>query len=150
MAITIQERISTDAGVSPTDAKHAKKAPLSEANTASSATLQAVELGSSNHERLESTSLASEPMWRRVAHLARIAVPEGEIHLLCAQLNSILVFVQQLDEVNVGDVEPTTSVTPMKLEMREDKVTDGGDAARVLANAPETQDGFFLVPKVVE
>ena len=87
---------------------------------------------------------------RRIAHLARIAVEDGEIEKLRGELNAILGFVAQLEEVNVEGVEPMTSVTPMKLRMRKDEVTDGGDAARVLANAPETQDGFFLVPKVVE
>ena len=87
---------------------------------------------------------------RRIAHLARIAVKDGEVEHLRGEINAILAFVAQLEEVNVEGVEPMTSVTPMKLRMREDKVTDGGDVAKVLANAPETQDGFFLVPKVVE
>ena len=87
---------------------------------------------------------------RRIAHLARIAVEESEVEHLRGELNAILAFVEQLKEVNVEGVEPMTSVTPMKLKMRADEITDGGDAARVVANAPETQDGFFLVPKVVE
>jgi aspartyl-tRNA(Asn)/glutamyl-tRNA(Gln) amidotransferase subunit C len=87
---------------------------------------------------------------RRIAHLARIKVEDGEIEHLQNEINSILGFVEQLKEVNVEGVEPMTSVTPMKLPMREDKVTDGGDAAKVLANAPQTAEGFFLVPKVVE
>ena len=87
---------------------------------------------------------------RRIAHLARIAVAEGEVEKLKGEINAILGFVEQLKEVNVEGVEPMTSVTPMQLKMRADKVTDIGDAAGVLKNAPETQDGFFLVPKVVE
>lgn len=87
---------------------------------------------------------------RRIAHLARIKVEDGEIEHLQNEINSILGFVEQLKEVNVEGVEPMTSVTPMKLPMREDKVTDGGDAKKVLANAPQTVEGFFLVPKVVE
>jgi len=87
---------------------------------------------------------------RRIAHLARIAVSEGEIEQLRGELNAILGFVEQLKEVKVEGVEPMTSVTPMKLKLRKDAVTDGGDAAKVLANAPQTEDGFFLVPKVVE
>ena len=87
---------------------------------------------------------------RRIAHLARIAVAEGEIEHLRGEINSILGFIEQLKEANVEGVEPMTSVTPMKLALREDKVTDGGDAARVLANAPQTEEGFFAVPKVVE
>jgi aspartyl-tRNA(Asn)/glutamyl-tRNA(Gln) amidotransferase subunit C len=87
---------------------------------------------------------------RRIAHLARIAVADDEIEHLRGEINSILGFIEHLKEANVEGVEPMTSVTPMKLAMREDKVTDGGDAARVLANAPQTEDGFFVVPKVVE
>ena len=87
---------------------------------------------------------------RRIAHLARIGVSEAEIPHLKDEINAILKFVEALNEVDVEGVEPMTSVTPMKLLMREDKVTDGGDAARVLANAPQTADGFFVVPKVVE
>ncbi|MCC6948283.1 MAG: Asp-tRNA(Asn)/Glu-tRNA(Gln) amidotransferase subunit GatC [Bradyrhizobiaceae bacterium] len=87
---------------------------------------------------------------RRIAHLARIAVTDGEIEHLRGELNTILGWVEQLGEVNVEGVEPMTSVTPMRLKMRKDEVTDGGDAARVLANAPNADNGFFLVPKVVE
>jgi aspartyl-tRNA(Asn)/glutamyl-tRNA(Gln) amidotransferase subunit C len=87
---------------------------------------------------------------RRIAHLARIKVEGGEIERLQGDMNSILGFVEQLKEVNIDGVEPMTSVTPMKLPMREDKVTDGGDAKKVLMNAPATEEGFYLVPKVVE
>jgi aspartyl-tRNA(Asn)/glutamyl-tRNA(Gln) amidotransferase subunit C len=59
-------------------------------------------------------------------------------------------WVEQLDAVQIEGVEPMTSVTPMKLKMRTDEVADGGDPARVLANAPQSEEGFFLVPKVVE
>jgi aspartyl-tRNA(Asn)/glutamyl-tRNA(Gln) amidotransferase subunit C len=87
---------------------------------------------------------------RRIAHLARIAVEESEIEKLRGELNAILGWVEQLKEVNVEGVEPMTSVTPMQLKMRADEVTDGGDVAAVLANAPQTEEGFFVVPKVVE
>jgi len=87
---------------------------------------------------------------RRIAHLARIAVSDDEVLHLQSELNAILAFVEQLDQVNVDGVEPMTSVIPMKLPMREDVVTDGEIAAKVLANAPLTEDGFFLVPKVIE
>jgi aspartyl-tRNA(Asn)/glutamyl-tRNA(Gln) amidotransferase subunit C len=87
---------------------------------------------------------------RRVAHLARISVAEGEVENLRGELNAILAFVEQLSEVNVEGVEPMTSVTPMKLPMREDVVTDGDIEPQVLANAPLVEDGFFVVPKVVE
>jgi aspartyl-tRNA(Asn)/glutamyl-tRNA(Gln) amidotransferase subunit C len=87
---------------------------------------------------------------RRIAHLARIAVADDEIPHLQAELNAILAFVEQLAAVDVADVEPMTSVTPMAMKKRSDIVTDGEIAEQILRNAPATQDGFFLVPKVVE
>ena len=87
---------------------------------------------------------------RRVAHLARIAVAEDEVEHLRGELNAMLAFVEQLAEVDVEGVEPMTSVTPMTMKMRKDVVTDGGIADNVMANAPEREDHFFLVPKVVE
>ncbi|SBW15746.1 aspartyl/glutamyl-tRNA amidotransferase subunit C [Brucella sp. 10RB9215] len=87
---------------------------------------------------------------KRVAHLARIAVSEDDAECMTGELNAILGFVEQLNEVDVEGIEPMTSVTPMKMRMREDKVTDGGIAAAVVANAPVTEDNFFVVPKVVE
>jgi aspartyl-tRNA(Asn)/glutamyl-tRNA(Gln) amidotransferase subunit C len=87
---------------------------------------------------------------RRVAHLARIAVADEEVEPLRGELNAILAFVEQLAEVDVAGVEPMTSVVPMAMRMRDDKVTDGGIAADILANAPAREDHFFLVPKVVE
>ena len=87
---------------------------------------------------------------RRVAHLARIAVAEEEVERLQGELNAILAFVEQLAEVDVADIEPMTSVTPMAMKMRKDEVTDGGIADAIMANAPARDDHFFLVPKVVE
>jgi aspartyl-tRNA(Asn)/glutamyl-tRNA(Gln) amidotransferase subunit C len=87
---------------------------------------------------------------RRIAHLARIAVPENEIGHLQGELNAMLAFVEQLSEVNVEGVEPMTSVTPMAMKQRPDVVTDGGIAADIVKNAPASDDNFFLVPKVVE
>jgi aspartyl-tRNA(Asn)/glutamyl-tRNA(Gln) amidotransferase subunit C len=87
---------------------------------------------------------------RRIAHLARIAVSEVEIPHLQGEINAILKFVEALDEVDVDGVEPMTSVIPMRLPMREDVVADGDIASLVLANAPMTEDGFFVVPKVIE
>ena len=87
---------------------------------------------------------------RRVAHLARLAVAEDEVEDLRVQLNAILAFVDELAEVDVDGVEPMTSVTPMAMKMRKDEVTDGGIAGAVMANAPASEDHFFLVPKVVE
>jgi aspartyl-tRNA(Asn)/glutamyl-tRNA(Gln) amidotransferase subunit C len=87
---------------------------------------------------------------RRVAHLARIAVAEGEIENLRSELNAILAFIEQLAEVDVEGVEPMTSVTPMTMKTRADEVTDGGIADAIIANAPAHEHHFFLVPKVVE
>ena len=87
---------------------------------------------------------------RRIAHLARIAVAESEVEHLQGELNAMLAFVEQLREVNVDGVEPMTSVMPMEMKKRPDVVNDGGIADEVVANAPETQDHFFVVPKVVE
>ena len=87
---------------------------------------------------------------RRIAHLARIAVAEDEVEHLRGELNAILAFVEQLSEVNVEGVEPMTSVIPMAMKKRRDEVTDGGIPDDILENAPAAEDGFFVVPKVVE
>lgn len=87
---------------------------------------------------------------RRIAHLARIAVTDDEVPHLQGELNAMLAFVEKLSEVNVDGVAPMTSVTPMVMKKRADIVTDGEIAAKVVANAPATEDHFFMVPKVVE
>jgi aspartyl-tRNA(Asn)/glutamyl-tRNA(Gln) amidotransferase subunit C len=87
---------------------------------------------------------------KRVARLARIAVTEEEAGRMTGELNAILGFVEQLGEVDVAGVEPMTSVIPMAMKKRQDRVTDGDKAADIVANAPATEDNFFLVPKVVE
>ncbi|MCO5146781.1 MAG: Asp-tRNA(Asn)/Glu-tRNA(Gln) amidotransferase subunit GatC [Aquamicrobium sp.] len=87
---------------------------------------------------------------KRVARLARIAVTEEEAGRMTGELNVILGFVEQLSEVDVDGVEPMTSVIPMEMRKRQDAVTDGGKAADIVANAPATEENFFLVPKVVE
>jgi aspartyl-tRNA(Asn)/glutamyl-tRNA(Gln) amidotransferase subunit C len=87
---------------------------------------------------------------RKVAKLARIAVPESDLPKLADNLSGILNFMEQLNEVDVEGVEPMTSVTPMRLKRRADVVTDGDQQAKVLSNAPDAREGFFAVPKVVE
>jgi len=87
---------------------------------------------------------------KRVAHLARIALPEGEVERMRGEINAILGFVEQLSKVDIAGVEPMTSVTPMQLKKRVDHVTDGGIADAIVANAPMSEDHYFLVPKVVE
>ncbi|MFV0246053.1 MAG: Asp-tRNA(Asn)/Glu-tRNA(Gln) amidotransferase subunit GatC [Qingshengfaniella sp.] len=86
----------------------------------------------------------------RVAKLARIRVEEAALPALAQEFNTILGFIEQLNEVDVDGVEPMTSVTPMRLRRRQDGVTDGGQQDKILANAPDAREGFFAVPKVVE
>ncbi|OLP55442.1 asparaginyl/glutamyl-tRNA amidotransferase subunit C [Rhizobium rhizosphaerae] len=87
---------------------------------------------------------------KRVAHLARIAVNEEDANRMMGELNAILGFVEQLSEVDVEGVEPMTSVTPMAMRKRADVVNDGDKAEDIVANAPNSDRNFFLVPKVVE
>ncbi len=87
---------------------------------------------------------------KRVARLSRIALADEDAERMRDELNGILGFVAQLDEVDVAGVEPMTSVVEMKMKMRADIVTDGNKAADIVANAPLSEDGFFMVPKVVE
>lgn len=90
------------------------------------------------------------PTVRRIAALARIALPAEEAEHLRGELNAILAFVAELDGVDVEGVEPMTSVIPMRLRLRADVVTDGEIAEQIVANAPSTEDHFFVVPKVIE
>lgn len=87
---------------------------------------------------------------RRVAQLARISLREDEVEHMQGELNAILAFVAELDAVDVEGVEPMTSVRPMHMKRRRDEVTDGGIADAIVANAPAAEDGYFVVPKVVE
>ena len=87
---------------------------------------------------------------KRVARLARIRVSDEEAEPLAGELNAILGFVAQLDEVDVTGVEPMTSVLPMPMKKRADVITEGGRAGDILANAPDRDGDFFVVPKVVE
>ena len=87
---------------------------------------------------------------RRIAYLARIAIADEEVEHLIGELNAMLAFVEQLAEVDVEGVEPMTSVIPMAMKKREDKVTEGAIADEIVRNAPASEDHFFLVPKVVE
>ena len=87
---------------------------------------------------------------RKVAKLARIAEPEDRLAPLAQELNGIMSWIEQLAEVDTDGVEPMTSAVAQTLPMRDDVVTDGGYAARVLGNAPRADQGFFVVPKVVE
>lgn len=87
---------------------------------------------------------------RRIATLARIRVEDDELPTLQAELNNILGWIEQLNEVNVDGIEPLTGAQQMALKMRDDVVTDGGYPDKILANAPERIGEFYAVPKVVE
>ncbi len=87
---------------------------------------------------------------RHIAKLARIAVTDDEVEALAPELNNILGWVEQLQEVEVEGVESMTAVIPNRLRLRDDVVTDGGKQEDVLANAPAAEHGFFAVPKVIE
>ena len=87
---------------------------------------------------------------RRIAKLARLAVPENRLEPMAGELNGIFKWIEMLNEVSVEGVPAMTSVVAQKLKWREDKVSDGGQADALLANAPEGEDHFFVVPKVVE
>jgi aspartyl-tRNA(Asn)/glutamyl-tRNA(Gln) amidotransferase subunit C len=87
---------------------------------------------------------------RKVARLARIAEPEDRLESLARELNGIMTWIEQLNEVDTSGVEPMTSAVAMALPLREDVVTEGGDPSKVLSNSPKTTGNFFVVPKVVE
>ena len=86
----------------------------------------------------------------KVAKLARIAVDDAALPSLTEEFNTILGFIEQLNEVDVDGVEPMTTVTPQRLKRRVDAVADGDQQGAVLSNAPDAREGFFAVPKVVE
>ena len=86
----------------------------------------------------------------RVANLARISIPDKELEHVAKELSNVIGFMEQLNEVNVDNVEPMTSVTPTVLKKRTDLVNDGNQQSKVLSNAPDTREGFFAVPKVVD
>jgi len=87
---------------------------------------------------------------RHIARLARIAVSDAEAEAMVPELNNILGWIEQLQEVDVSGVEPMEAVIPNKLRLRDDVVTDGNIRDAVLANAPLAEHGFFAVPKVIE
>ncbi|MEM9575285.1 MAG: Asp-tRNA(Asn)/Glu-tRNA(Gln) amidotransferase subunit GatC [Pseudomonadota bacterium] len=87
---------------------------------------------------------------KRVAKLARIEVDDAKAEKMKGELNAILGFVEQLNEVNVDGVEPMTSVVHMDMRKRKDEVSDGGKSDDIIANAPAGEDDYFMVPKVIE
>jgi aspartyl-tRNA(Asn)/glutamyl-tRNA(Gln) amidotransferase subunit C len=97
-----------------------------------------------------SSTVIDDATVKRVARLARIAVSEYDIPHLKAKMTAVLGMADKLAAVNVSDIEPMTSVAPMALIQREDVVTDGNRVSDILTNAPMSEDGYFMVPKVVE
>ena len=87
---------------------------------------------------------------RRIARLARLAVDEDQVAHMESELNTLLAWVEQLQEVDVEGVPPMTSVVEQRLKMRDDIVRDGGYPQDLMKNAPQAEDNFFVVPKVVE
>ncbi len=87
---------------------------------------------------------------RRIARLARLAVPEGRLDAMAGELDGLFRWVEMLGEVDVEGVPALTSVVAQKLKWRQDVVTDGGQADALMRNAPQSEDHFFAVPKVVE
>lgn len=87
---------------------------------------------------------------RHIASLARIALEEEQVDAMAEELNNIISWIEQLGEVKVEGVEPLTSVIAQHLRMRDDQVTEGGQADALMANAPESEDHFFVVPKIME
>ena len=87
---------------------------------------------------------------KRIAKLARLSLDEEQIAAMETELNALISWVEQLQEVDVEGVAPLTSVVESRLKMREDAVTDGGYAADLMKNAPQSENHFFVVPKVVE
>ncbi|MCS6762364.1 MAG: Asp-tRNA(Asn)/Glu-tRNA(Gln) amidotransferase subunit GatC [Candidatus Devosia symbiotica] len=87
---------------------------------------------------------------KRIGRLARIRIEEHEVAAYQQELNAILGFVEQLGELDVAGVEPITSVMPMTLRLRDDVVSDGSYPEQIVANAPLSEDNFFMVPKMIE
>ncbi len=90
------------------------------------------------------------PTVRKIARLARLKLDEAEVEPLAGELNHILGWIEQLAEVDCTGIEPMTAVMPIALRWRDDVVSDGEQADKVLANAPDARHGFFAVPKVIE
>ena len=86
----------------------------------------------------------------KIASLAHLRVPEADLDQLASELNQIIGWVEQLNQVDTENVPPMTSVVAVDLPRRADQVTDGNVRDNVLANAPDARDGFFAVPKVME
>ena len=87
---------------------------------------------------------------KEVARLARIAITDQEAQELTGDMNEILGWVEQLDNVDITNVEPMTAVVDTKIKLRSDEISDGNYADKIVSNAPKFEDDFFMVPKVIE
>ncbi len=87
---------------------------------------------------------------KKVASLSRLRESDERLQALAGELNGILGWIEQLNEVDVTGVEPMTTAIDMATPLRDDVVSDGDKVAQIVANAPKSVDGFFIVPKVVE
>ena len=87
---------------------------------------------------------------KKIARLSRLHVEEDRLRPIAEDLNGILAWIEQLNEVDVEGVEPMTSAVDMAAPMRKDEISDGGKRDDILKNAPKKDDGFFVVPRSVE
>ena len=87
---------------------------------------------------------------KKIANLARIEVKREELGDLATELSDIVSFMEELKDVDVANISPMTSVTPMNITLRDDQITDGDNPEEILRNAPDKNEGFFAVPKVIE
>ncbi|MGD6830549.1 Asp-tRNA(Asn)/Glu-tRNA(Gln) amidotransferase subunit GatC [Sutcliffiella halmapala] len=95
-------------------------------------------------------SRISEDQVKHVAHLARLAISEEEAVMFTSQLDAIISFAEQLNELDTDHVQPTTHVLPMKNVMREDVAKEGLPVDEVLKNAPDHKNGQIRVPSIIE
>jgi aspartyl-tRNA(Asn)/glutamyl-tRNA(Gln) amidotransferase subunit C len=100
--------------------------------------------------RLQKGSFMDLQTVKKVATLARLEMPDSELEAVRIKIGNIMKFVEQLAEVNTDNVVPLANVVDIKLRLREDKINDGNQQDKVLANAPEAMEGFFVVSKIVE
>ena len=89
-------------------------------------------------------------MVKKIAFLSRLRVSDEKIADTQKEFNNILKWIEQLKDVDTSNVEPLESVNEEALRLREDVVNDGNQRDAVLANAPDAEYGYFVVPKVVE
>lgn len=86
----------------------------------------------------------------KVAELARLEFNEAELEKFAEQLGSILKYIGKLNELDTKDVEPTSHVLDVATPLREDAVEEWLTTGEALENAPQEDDGFFVVPQVIE